>query len=420
MRRLASLAAVAACLAAAPSAGAQDLATTIANALSHSPSIEEAEAGEAAARGRLDRARAERNPLLRIEGSAAVGRIDNGGFFGFSADDTVPLTLQAAAEMPLFTGGRVASAIDQAGAGRDAARFAAERTRLEVTVQAVGVYAEVLTSRKLEARFEKLAEALRETERQARLRFEAGEIASSDLAQARARRAEAEAGLAQATGRRRSAEAAYLRLTGEPAEQLAPLPAIPPVPATLDEALAMARAGNPMLQQARAAARAAQSGARTARAQSMPTVGAFAEAASVRDQFFPDYRADSVAVGVRARWTLWGGGRNAADARTADAEASAAEARVRQADQAVEGSVIDAWQALRTAQRMLEASQLRTDAAAEALRGRRLEAQAGAVPTLAVLDAEREALEAEAALIEAQGLRLVAGWRLAALAGSVR
>jgi outer membrane protein len=81
--------------------------------------------------------------------------------------------------------------------------------------------------------------------------------------------------------------------------------------------------------------------------------------------------------------------------------------------------VIDAWQAFLTAKRMTEASQLRSEAAAEALRGTRLEAQVGAKPTLAVLDAEREAIEAEAALLQAQSERTVAAWRLNALAGIV-
>ena len=81
--------------------------------------------------------------------------------------------------------------------------------------------------------------------------------------------------------------------------------------------------------------------------------------------------------------------------------------------------MIDAWQGLITARRMAEASQLRTNAAAEALRGTRLEAQVGAKPTLAVLDAEREAIEAEAALLQAEGMRTVAAWRLNALTGNI-
>lgn len=407
------------CLVAAPPASAQDLAAAITDALANAPTLAEANAGEAAAKARLDRARAESNPLLRVEGSYGAGRIDNGGFFGITADNVSPLALQATAEMPLYAGGRISSAIDQARSGADMARFGAEQARLQTIVLAVSTYTEVLTSRKLEARYGQLVNELVETERQAALRFRAGEIASSELAQARARKAEADAGFAQAQGRRASAEAAYQRLTGKPAGDLAPLPELPLIPPSLDQALDMARTANPALRQAKAGVDVARAGVRSARAEGMPTIGAFAEAAHVRDQFFPGYKADSVAVGVRGRWTLWAGGRVSSQTRAADADLDGSEARLRQADQALEGMVIDAWQGLITARRMTDASQLRSDAAAEALRGTRLEAQVGAKPTLAVLDAEREAIEAEAALLQAEGMRTVAAWRLNALTGNI-
>ena len=85
----------------------------------------------------------------------------------------------------------------------------------------------------------------------------------------------------------------------------------------------------------------------------------------------------------------------------------------------LEGMVIDAWHGLVTARRMTEASRLRSAAADEALRGTRLEAQVGAKPMLAVLDAEREAIAAEAALLQAEGMATIAAWRLNALAGSI-
>lgn len=419
MRRLILPLVTLSCLVAAPPASAQDLAAAITDALANAPTLAEANAGEAAAKARLDRARAESNPLLRVEGSYGAGRIDNGGFFGITVDNVTPLALQATAEMPLYAGGRVSSAIDQARGGEEMARFGAEQARLQTIILAVSTYTEVLTSRKLEARYDQLVSELVETERQAGLRFRAGEIASSELAQARARKAEADAGFAQAQGRRVSAEAAYQRLTGKLAGDLAALPDLPTTPPTLDEALDMARNANPALHQAKAGVDVARAGVRSAKAEGMPTVGAFAEAAHVRDQFFPGYKADSVAVGVRGRWTLWAGGRVAAQTRAADADLSASEARLRGADQALEGMVIDAWQGLITARRMTEASQLRSNAAAEALRGTRLEAQVGAKPVLAVLDAEREAIEAEAALLQADGMRTVAAWRLNALTGNI-
>lgn len=407
------------CTVAAPVAWAQGLDAAIADALANAPALAAAKADEAAAKARLDRARAESNPLLRVEGSVGTGRIDNGGFFGITAANTTPLAVQGVAEMPLYAGGRIAAAIDQAKGGAQIAGFQAEQTRLHTVVQAIAAYAEVLTTRKLDARFGQLVNELAEVERQAGLRFKAGEIANSDLAQARARRAEAEAGQAQAQGRLASAEAAFARLTGHAAGDLAPLPEPPMTPPTLDEALDLARTANPSLRQAKAAVDVAKAGARAARAEGLPQIGAFAEAAHVRDQFFPDYRADSVAVGLRGRWTLFAGGRVLTQTRAADADVTASEARLRQADQALEGLVIDAWTGLATACRMVDASRLQHEAAAEALRGRKLEAQVGSLPVLAVLDAEREAIAAEAALIEAEGQRLVAAWQLNALTGSV-
>ena len=419
MRRLILPLTALACCLSAPAARAQDLAAAIADALANAPALAEAKAGEAAAKARLDQARAEGNPLLRVEGSYGVGRIDNGGFFGITADNVSPLAVQATAEMPLYAGGRIAAATAQARGGTDIARLGAEQARLQTIVRAVAAYSDVLTTRKLEARFAQLVTALTEMERQAGLRFKAGEIASSDVAQARARKAEADAGFAQAAGRRIAAEAAYERLTAKQPGDLAPLADLPPVPPSLGEALEQARATNPARQQAEAAVAVARAGVRAAQAEGLPTVGAFAEAAHVRDQFFPGYKADSVSVGVRGRWTLFAGGRVAAKIRAADAEVDASAARLRQADQALDGMVIDAWQGLATARQMVAASRLRRDAAAEALRGTRLEAQVGAKPTLAVLDAERENIEAEAALLQAEAMQTLSAWQLGALTGQL-
>lgn len=395
------------------------IAATITDALAHAPVLAEAQAGQAQAQARLDGARAQGNPMLSVEGQIGAGRIDNGGFFGFTARNVTPLALRAGAEMPLYAGGRVAAAIDQAQGGQAMAALALADARARVTVGAVAAHAEVLAARRIEARFQQLTAELAEVERQARLRFQSGEIPASDLAAATARRAEGEAGFAGAQGRRITAEAQYARLTGHEAGALAPLPALPATPPSLDEALDSAHRGNPALAQAEKGIDIARAGVRGAKAESMPTIGAFAEATRTRDQFFPDYRADAMAVGIRGRWTLFAGGRTAAKIHEADATLDASEARARDARDQIDAAVIAAWTGLKTAHRMVEASAARSAAAAEALRSVQLEAKVGAKPTLAVLDAEREATAADAAAIEAEGQRMIAAWQLNALTGQI-
>lgn len=419
MRFQKALSATLFCLAAASPAAGQDLAAAISGAL-ESPTLAEAGAGEAAAIARLERATAERNPLLRIEGSAGAGRIDNGGFFGISADNVSPIGLQALAELPIYTGGKLSSAVSQAQGAAEAAKMQRQQVRLQVVVRAVAAYSEVQTARKLEARYQSLVDQLVEMERQAGLRFRVGDIASTELFQARARRAEAEAGFAQAQGRRISAESAFEHVTGKAPDVLAPLPPAPPTPPTLGDALAGARENNPALKQAKVGTEIARAGVRAARAEGMPSVGLFAEAAHVRDQFFPGYRVDSASIGVRGRWTVFAGGRVAAQTRAASAELTASQARLRDSELSIDDAVVDAWQGFATAKRVAEASHLRNLAAAEALRGTRLEAKVGAKPALAVLDAEREAIEAEAALLQAEGMVVVSAWRLNALTGNMQ
>ena len=398
---------------------AQDLPSSITDALVHAPELEEAKAGEAAASARLDAARAEGHPLVGVDGSIGTGRIDNGGFFGFGAASTTPLSLRAEAEMPLYAGGRVAAAMAQARGGLDIAHLQFVDARSQTIVATVSAYAGVLSARRIEVRFQQLAAELAEVERQAGLRFKTGEIPASELAAATARRAEGESALAQAQGQRITAEAQYRRLTGHDAGKLAPMPAPPATPATLDEAMDGAHRSNPALAEADKGIDIARAGLRAAKAESLPTIGAFAEATHARDEFFPGYQADAVTVGLRGRWTLWAGGRTSAKIHEADAGLDASEAKARDARDSMDTAVISAWTGLATANRVVAATAASATADAEALRSTRLEAKVGAKPTLAVLDAEREAAAADAAAITAEGQRLIAAWQIDALTGNL-
>ena len=418
MRRTAFLlAASLATLALSEPAAAQDLATAIADARAHSPALAAADADAEAAAARVAQARAAAGPTARVEASIGYGRLDPGGYFGLTADDITPSALQFVGEYPLYAGGRIASAIDQAAAGSRAAKLGTDMARQNLTLATVSTYAEVLTARDMVASYTKLAEALDEIVRHAGLRYDVGDTTSSDVAQAQARRAEGQAGLVQAQGRLIAAEARLERLTGKPTETLAPLPPRPEVPGTLGEAVEAALGANAMLAQASAEVEGADAGVRAAKATNRPTVGAFVEGARVRDQFFPDYRADSVTVGLRGRWTFFDSGAGSARVREAQSKLSASEARLRQARDDVTQAVIEAWSGLDSAERALDAARDGDAAAREALRGTRLEVRSGARPPLAELDAEREAITATARLAEAQASVQTAAWRLRLLCG---
>ena len=415
-RRLAALALAGAALAGAPAA-AQSLEEIVAASFEHSPTLAAARAREDAAAAGLDQARAESMPSANVQGQLGWGHIDPQGFFGLSADDVTPRSAQVTLDLPIFAGGRIGAAQKQARLGRELAAMVTNSAALALRVEVVRAYTEALAADAEVRSLSKLEETLGEVVRQAGLRFEAGEGTSTEVAQAEARQAEAQAGLAAAQGRLDGAVARLSLLAGRPVTPGEDLPSPPPVPETVEHAVELALGGNLPLQQARKAAEIAGSGIGAARAEGLPTIGLYAEGASVRDQFFPGYKADSGSAGLRASWTFFSGGRTSSAVRKAEAEARAASADADAVALEIESQARQSFTQMRSARAALTAAEARVAATQDALRGTRVEVEVGAQPQLALLDAEREAIAAETARIEAAGRLAVAAHVLRAVTG---
>ncbi|MCB2108128.1 MAG: TolC family protein [Rhodobacteraceae bacterium] len=398
-------------------ASATTLDDAIAAALNYAPEIAAVDAQGDAAAGRLTQAQSGRLPTASIGGTIGYGRLDPKNFFGLGAANVTPRAAQAIIEQPLFAGGRITAGIEQAEAGVASADAAKSAVRSQIEMAVAEAYGAVLAADATVRLYGELVAQTEEIERSARERFRTGETPSTDVAQAASRAAEARAGLARAEGMRVSAEARYRNLTGQDPIDLQPLPPNPALPDGLDDALTTAKDNSPILRQAEADLRAAEAAARSARASWFPAISAYAEAGSVRDQFFPDYRADSATVGIRGRWELFSGGRTSGKVTEAESQQRAADARLRAARMALEEGVLAAWQNVRTTELVEIASKEQAAAANEALTSVRHEVRVGMKPQIDLLDAEREATVAAAAAAQAATDRIVAAYRLISLIG---
>jgi outer membrane protein len=398
-------------------AGAITLDEAIAAAMAHDPSIAVADAGRDAAGGRITQARSAGLPTVTVRGSAGYGRLDPQDFFGLGSATVTPLTAQASVEQPIFTGGRVAAETARARAGLAAAEAARSSARADLAANVAAAYGEVIATATMVGAWQRLRDQTTEIARQAQLRFKAGEAPSTDVAQANARMAEARGGLATAEGAVASARARYRSLVGADPIDLAPLPPGPAAPASLDAAVTLAARNSPAIAGAEAGLAAARAASRGARAERLPTVGAFAEAGTVRDQFFPDYRANTATVGIRAAWQLYDGGRVGGRISETDAETRAAEARLRAARSQVEEQVITLFEGLRTAQLVAAAAIEQARASEQARSSVAHEVRVGIKPPLDLLDAEREALAATARAAGAEAAKVTLAYRLAAALG---
>lgn len=412
MRRLALLGAGLAAVLAAQPASALSLDEAVALARKTNPDLAQARAQADLAAAKLSEAQAQRLPSLTLSGETGQGSIDLGGFFGFGKADVSPRAAQVELRAPLFTGGAVSAAIAAARAEREAATQSASGAAATLEVRVAEAYAGVQAADRLLG-LARLGEAqTAEILRQARLRFDKGEVARTDVDQAAARQAEARADLARATGEVARARAHFQAVVGVAPDTLEPVQAPATVAATLEDAQAQAERSNPQLRAAEAHLRAAEAGVRMAEAERLPNVALTAVGSSVEDKFFPGYKADGYSVGVQGRWTLFAGG--AINARVAQAQAAARAARAGR-DAAREGlreGVIAAWSELETARLMLSASRDRATAAASALDSVRNEVRVGQKPTLDLLNAERDRLAADAAVILEEGRVVAAASRL--------
>ena len=140
-----------------------------------------------------------------------------------------------------------------------------------------------------------------------------------------------------------------------------------------------------------------------------------ATASTARDQFFPGYRADGVTVGVQGRWTLFSGGAVSGRVDEANAELHQAQAGVDAARAQVREAVIGAWGDVVTARAVMLAATDQASAATSALDSVRNEVRVGQKPVLDLLDAERDALAAQSALVATRGEVTVSAYRLEAL-----
>ncbi len=415
--RLLAGAAALALLATAEGACALTLDEAVALAVRHDPGLRRAQANRDAAHARLDQARSGLLPSVTVTAQAGSGSTDFGGFFGFGERTMRPQAAGVEVRETVFSGGAVEAGIGQAKAGDAAARARFEAAREALIVDVASAFEAVRTG--------ELAQLLRGRERselataadQAALKFKDGEVPRTDVDQANARLAQADADLADSDGALARARARFRTLVGEEAAGLETPNRLPAGPPSLDDAVSAAFASNPGVAAARAALEAAQQGVRKARAEGAPKIAVVAQASSVRDQFLPGYRADGSSVGVEGRWPLFSGGLNSGKIHEAEAERRAAEAAHDQARDEVREAAIDAWQEVKTSAAVADAALAQANAAAAALDSVRNEVRVGEKPTLALLDAEREALAAQVGALRAHAARTVAAYRLQAVLG---
>jgi len=392
---------------------AETLREAIAAAYATNPQLASARARQEALAETPEQARAPGRPTVSAGGAAGYDRLGYGNAGAASVSAT----------LPIWTGGRVRSAVRAAGADVAAGAEGLRDTEAAILQGVVAAYADLLFNQQAvevaRVGIERLAAQVAE----ARSRFGLGQATRTDVAQLEAQRATVVANLADAEGALATAAAAYRAAVGRDAGTLSAGIAVPAaLPASRDEARRAAEAGNPLLLQQRrivdaSAARIDQ--ARADRAPSLDLTGGYGRGARLTDGTLRGYDA-ATSIGVALRLPLLTGGLVPSRVRQAEAvnraERFQADAAAREAVRAADA----AWASLTAAQARLQANIDGLTAADLALKGVRAEYGFGLRSTIDILVADQSFRSAQLAVAAARADVLVAQAALLRASGRLR
>jgi outer membrane protein len=351
------------------------------------------------------------------------GNFDQAGLDAF-VDNGRTYTLGTSIQWSIYQGGRIRAATTAAENRILAARARLRATENQVVVSVVTAYADVLRFAELVELNENQVKVL-ERELQANTdRFEVGDLTITDVAQSKARLANARANLVSALNQQAAARQAYIRTVGRPPQDLEPLPPLPPLPSSQGQAVDIAAVNSPAVLAARFDEAAARYDVRFAERQRLPTVTSEFRASYLRFEggggganFVRQGEFVTQDAILTATLPIWQGGRFGTQIREAQARRSQLTQQITVVSRQTQEQVVNNFNQLRAARAIIEASRAAVQANELAAEGVRQENEVGTRTIIELLNAEQELLNTKANLVTALREEQVAAYALLAAAG---
>jgi len=329
------------------------------------------------------------------------------------------------ATVPIITFGAVSNSISAAESRVEASRMGLRGTEAELFTAVVGAFMDVLRDEAVVQLNQRNAEVMRYTLRETSERQRAGNRGPTDVAQAEARVALADSQLETAQAKLVSSRESYIRLVGHAPGRLSSPPPLPMMPATPQEAVAIALEDNPGLLAARAEQSAASFDVESADAGLYPRLN------GIGGLNYYDYlgsldpgtgpndgqQGTTAFVGVELRVPIFMGGRLSSQLRQAQAQHAVTIEQTLDAERGVVADVRSAYATWTAAEKVIQSAQRGVDANTKVVAGLRAETTVGFRPLLDLLNAEQELLNSEVTLVTARRDAYVAGFELLAAMG---
>jgi len=306
---------------------------------------------------------------------------------------------------PIYTGGRVAAAMNAAEADILTGRENLRRVEAQVVGSVIQAYVDVRRDQEaLHIRQEDLTVLQRQLD-ESKARFDVGEITRTDVAQSEARLAASRAAVQSAQAQLAISRAGYAAVVGQNPGELAPEPPLAPLlPGSIEQAFDVAERDNPQIRAAQYAEQASKERVAGARAQRMPNVSVRATLGydGIADPLKTDKWAQNITGSAVVSVPLFSGGLASSQIRQAVERNNADRISIETARRTVQQSLTQSWSALLANRANIASTDEQVRAARIAAEGVHQEQQVGLRTTIDVLNAEQELRAAELAQISAR------------------
>ncbi len=320
----------------------------------------------------------------------------------------------------VFNGWRTTSEVSEAEATVKAGRETLRQVEIEVLLDAVTAYMDVVTAAQiLRIRNNNVTVLTQEVEA-AQTRRAAKEVTRTDVAQAEARRARAASTADLAKSDLKTARALFERVVGHAPEAVSMPPLkLKQLPRTIEEAWRLGEQENPSLTTALYREEAARYAVDKVRGELLPQVNIEASYGH-RDSLSNGLdQQEAASVTGRVSVPFYDGGEIRARVRQAKHVQVARLQEIQQARSETQEAVTAAWSVLMAQRAKLKSDIQQMDANRIALEGVREEQRVGQRTLLDVLNAEQEFLDSQIDLVNARRGVVIAGYRLLAAMGQL-
>lgn len=308
--------------------------------------------------------------------------------------------------------------VNAAEASVSASQQALRNSEQNILFNAAAAYLDVLRDRSIVTFQRKNLEFLNEQVRSEQTRFDVGEATRTDVAQARASRAAAQAAVSLASANLKSSEAVYRQIIGRDPKKLSSVKGVArKIPASTGKGIAIAQSEHPAIKSTQFLVDQASFNVKAAESGLLPRVDLQASATRNFDQSTFASVSENQSVTATLTVPIYQGGAQSGLVRQNKETLGQRRIQVDESVDSVRAAVVSAYSQYQGAKASFAANQEQLKAANLALEGAVEERKVGQRTTLDVLDTQTQVINAQIALANSSRDIKVAGYAILSAIG---